>query len=134
MKDVIKFRFMGIGIAIVMCAAFSAVVMLLWNALMPQIFALAQISYLQAAGLLVLARLLFGGMGANMRNYAAHHETHHGNMLRERWASMSEEERTAFFNRCGFKTHDPRFWDFMKDKIQTRRRPDTDAKREGGDE
>jgi hypothetical protein len=41
-------------------AALSLVVMLLWNALIPSLFAGPLIGFWQAAGLLVLCRLLFG--------------------------------------------------------------------------
>jgi hypothetical protein len=36
--------------------------MLLWNWLLPPLFGLKEISFLQGAGLLILGRLLFGGM------------------------------------------------------------------------
>jgi len=100
MKNTIKFRFMGILAMLVTCAVFAVAVMLLWNILLPQIFALPQISYLQAVGLLILARLLFGGIGDDTRGHAAYrgmrrdgHPFHQGNKLREKWMNMSEEER-----------------------------------------
>jgi hypothetical protein len=104
MKNIIKFRFAGIGIMLAACAVFGAVVMLLWNALMPQIFAFPQISYLQAAGLLILARLLFGGTGPSVArgNWAARgdgHLFHHGNKLREKWMNMSADERKEFIEK-----------------------------------
>lgn len=39
----------------------SAVVMLLWNAIIPSLTGWALITYPKAAGLLVLCRILFGG-------------------------------------------------------------------------
>ena len=47
---------------------FGAVVMWLWNWLMPVIFHLAVITYWQAVGLAILCRLLFGSF---------HHGSHH---------------------------------------------------------
>ena len=41
---------------------FGAVVMWLWNWLMPAVFHLGVITYWQAVGLAILGRLLFGGM------------------------------------------------------------------------
>jgi hypothetical protein len=106
MRDNIKFRFMGILAMLATCAVFAVAVMLLWNALLPQIFALPQVSYLQAAGLLILARLLFGGIGGDMRGHAGHrgmrrgeHPFDHGNKLREKWMNMSEEERKEFMEK-----------------------------------
>ena len=48
MKNTFKFRFARIAIMLVTYAAFSAAVMLLWNALIPQVFGFMQINYLQA--------------------------------------------------------------------------------------
>ena len=48
---------------LVAIAALSAVVMLLWNAIVPALFtSVPAINYLQALGLLVLCRILFGGL------------------------------------------------------------------------
>jgi hypothetical protein len=105
MKKTIKFRFAGIGIMLVMCAVFGAAVMLLWNALMPPLFAFPGISYLQAVGLLILARVLFGGIGGGLRGRAAHMGArgnglfHHGNKLREKWMNMSAEDRKEFMEK-----------------------------------
>ena len=101
MKKTIKFRFAGIGMVIVTLAVFGAVVMLLWNALMPRIFGLPELDYLQAAGLLILGRILFGGMGGGWHSALRgvrgdEHLFRHGNKLREKWMGMSEEERKEF--------------------------------------
>ena len=52
---------------------FGAAIMWLWNCLVPSLFHLPIISFWQAVGLAVLARLLFGGMG---------HRWHHKGMGR----------------------------------------------------
>jgi len=122
MKNTIKFRFAGIGIMLVTCAVFGVVVMLLWNALMPQIFTFPQISYLQSVGLLILARMLFGGMGdlghsglraGNDRLF------HHGNKFREKWMNMSDEERKEFMEKekdfFKFNQRFSRFHEFFDD-------------------
>jgi hypothetical protein len=74
---------------LVLAAVFGLVVRVLWNELLPAIAGLPEISFWQAVGLLVLARVLFGGPGAMW-----HHG--HKNPLRERWRHMSDEERKAF--------------------------------------
>ncbi len=52
--------------------AAPALVMLLWNALLPGLFAVPAVGYWQALGLLVLARLLLGfGMRPRCRPAAA---------------------------------------------------------------
>jgi hypothetical protein len=107
MKNTLKFRFAGIGIMIAMYAVFGAAVMLLWNVLMPQIFGLMELNYLQAAGLLVLGRLLFGGLGGGLdhggrRGWDRHH---HGSDLREKWLNMSDEDRKEFMRSRGNFSH-----------------------------
>ncbi|MCX6304034.1 MAG: hypothetical protein NT040_03610 [Bacteroidetes bacterium] len=53
---------------------FGAVVMWLWNWLMPVIFHLGVITYWQAVGLAILGRLLFGSMHhGGMHNRGRHH-------------------------------------------------------------
>jgi len=90
-----RFHFLGLIFIIAAIAAFAAVTMLLWNWLMPAIFGLPLLTYWQAAGVLVLARLLFGGFG--------HHGGHHGlkrnHKFREKWQNMTEEERKAFMEK-----------------------------------
>ena len=41
--------------------AFSGIVMLLWNNILPAVLHVSVITFWQAAGILLLARLLFGG-------------------------------------------------------------------------
>lgn len=72
-------------------AIFAACVMVLWNWLVTTIFALPAISFWQAAGLLVLCKILFGTFGAGHQHHG--HGCHHANKLRERWENMSPEER-----------------------------------------
>jgi predicted membrane chloride channel (bestrophin family) len=76
------------------------VVMLLWNWLMPTLFGLHVISFWQAIGILILSKLLFGGFRGR-----AGHSMRWRNRLRERWGSMTPEERERFRQsmrgRCG---------------------------------
>ena len=51
-------------LGIVVCVLLGFVVMWLWNWLMPMIFGLAKITYWQAVGIFILAKLIFGGIGA----------------------------------------------------------------------
>lgn len=56
-------KFLGVLIFIAVFAAAIAIVMLLWNALIPSIIGWSAINYWQAAGLMILSRLLLGGFG-----------------------------------------------------------------------
>jgi len=50
-------------IFIVLVLLFGYITMRLWNWLMPEILGLGTINYWQALGLLILAKILFGGFG-----------------------------------------------------------------------
>jgi hypothetical protein len=77
-------------------AVFGYVVMQLWNWLLPPIAGWHTIDFAQAIGLLILARVLFGGF----RGHAGGHWRHR---MHERWAQMSPEERERF--RAGLGRH-----------------------------
>ena len=77
--------FLVAGVAFV--AAVSFVVMTLWNTLVPGLFGGPAIQFWQAAGLLVLSRILFGGF----RGRGGHGWRHRG--WHGRWGRMSPEER-----------------------------------------
>lgn len=87
-------RFLGIAVLILVAAALlGAVVMALWNAVIPTLFTSArQIDYLHALGLLVLSRILFGGF----RGRGGWHGRRHF----AGWQSMTPEERERIM-RCG---------------------------------
>ena len=76
----------------------SLVVMSLWNWLGPSLFAWPPISLAQAAGLLLLCRILFGG-------FLGHGAMHWRGRFAQRWEQMSPEERERFRagmrGRCG---------------------------------
>lgn len=83
----------------------AALVMLLWNAILPDVIQVKEISYLQAIGLLVLSRILFGGFRGSHRS-SRHYRRPIGN-LREKWMNMSDEEKAKFKEewrkRCHYK-------------------------------
>ena len=84
----------GVGIFVLAVAAVSVlgyVVMALWNGLMPPIFGLRTIHFWQGLGLLVLARILFGGL----HHGRGHGFRRHHRMMRN-WDSMTPEEREKF--------------------------------------
>lgn len=55
----------GVMLAVLIAFLFGLAVMYLWNWLMPTIFGLGTITYWQAFGIVVLAKLLFGGLGGH---------------------------------------------------------------------
>ncbi len=85
--------------ALIAVTVLSAVVMGLWNWLMPTLFGARMITFWQALGVLVFSRILFGrfgGPGGRM---------HWRRRMTERWSEMTAEERERFLagmkGRCG---------------------------------
>jgi len=94
----------GIGILVIVVAVIAVaglIVMLLWNRLVPALFHGPELQYWQAVGLLILSRLLFGGL----RGRGGWHGHWRQRMWRERWEQMTPEERARlrekFMSRCG---------------------------------
>ncbi len=65
--------FCGVPFILIFIALGSLIIMLLWNSLLPDIFGIKQIDYLQAAGLLILSKILFGGFWRRSRHFYGHH-------------------------------------------------------------
>ena len=86
-------------VAVVVALA-AAVVMALWNALLPALFGWPALGFWQALGLLALSRLLLGGW----RGHAGG-PMHWRGRMHERWNRMNEDERAQFREgmqaRCG---------------------------------
>ena len=99
MRNLFKFRFAGFLIILAMLVVFGAAVMLLWNALLPGLFGLPALNYWQAAGLLLLVRILCGGLAHNFGHRKGSHFRGQTNELREKWMNMSEDERKEFVGR-----------------------------------
>lgn len=66
---IIGMVFVGVIFALLFALVFGFVVKWLWNFLMPELFGIKQITYWQAFGLVVLAKLLFGTFGSKGHGY-----------------------------------------------------------------
>jgi hypothetical protein len=94
-KKIVKGILLG-ACAVAGAFLFALLFQYLWNWLMPAIFGLTVITYWQAVGLLVLSKIIFGGMKFKSRNkncYPSHH-------------NLSDEEKEKlkehFKNKCGW--------------------------------
>ncbi|MGH9420214.1 MAG: hypothetical protein ACRD3J_09580 [Thermoanaerobaculia bacterium] len=76
-------------LVIVGLALFGFIVMSLWNWLMPSLFGLRTLTYWQAFGVLILSRILFGGL-AGRSGRGRHHDR------RRLWEHMTPEQRERF--------------------------------------
>lgn len=95
-------------IFIAVFAAAIAVTMVLWNWLIPEIIGWSAINYWQAAGLAILCRLLFGGLGHKFHrgHFHGHHHHGHHHHLHEKLRDMSFNERREFIRSRMANIHD----------------------------
>lgn len=86
-----KYFFILIPIALVL--GLGGIIMFLWNSLMPALLGLKTISFLQAIGLFLLCRILFGSFRFGQRS-----PSFGASKFKERIMSMSDEERQQWKN------------------------------------
>ncbi len=83
---------------------FGTVVMGLWNAILPAVLGVKAITFLQALGILILSKILFGGFGRRGGWRGRRNQEWRGRM-KEKWSKMTPEEREKFkaewSRRCG---------------------------------
>ncbi len=92
-----RYRFMFPLLFIAAALLFSAIVMALWNAILPAVTGVKEINYIQAMGILLLSKILFGG-------FRGGHGHYQWNKMNAKWQDMTPEERekfkTEWKNRC----------------------------------
>ena len=96
-----RMRFLMPIVFLAIAVAFSAIVMLLWNWLMPAIFGIVSINFWQALGIIILCRILLGNFGGRNRTRHAgmEHRMHDRNSIREKWMEMTPEQRKELINK-----------------------------------
>jgi hypothetical protein len=116
MKSRFKFLFVLVLVAFITLGAL--ITMGLWNWLMPAMFGLGALTFLQAAGILALARILFGWKGVHRHGW---HWNRHFALagsscnpdrmqkewwMHQRWHDLTPEQREKFARHCGYKEED----------------------------
>ena len=90
-------KFVGL---LLIVAGISAVVMALWNWLMPAIFGLGVISFWQALGIFLLSKLLFGRLRLEHENHGEmKQEKLSKNPIHDKWMIMTPEQREKFIQK-----------------------------------
>jgi hypothetical protein len=88
-------------LGLVAILVFGGIVMLLWNNVLASVTNVHTITFLQALGLLLLSKILFGGF----RGGWGPRRTYWKQRMREKWNNMTPEERERFKQewqrRCG---------------------------------
>ena len=94
-----KFLFFIPFIILAVLALFTFAVFGLWNGVLTDVLGVKAITYWQALGLLVLAKILFGGFPG--RRGGGFGPPWKRRMMMERWQSMTPEEREELRKRYG---------------------------------
>lgn len=89
------------------------VVMSLWNWLMPLLFGLTTITFWQAIGLFVLAKILFGGWKGHHGGHGPRNK-YWAQRFKAKWENMSEEEREKYRKCRGGRFGQPQ-WESEKE-------------------
>jgi len=106
---IVGLTLIGITAAVAFALIFGLAVKWLWNWLMPAVFGLGTITYWQAFGILLLAKLLFGAFGG-------HHRDKHDRFaqkFKERHPGFTPEGGPSPHDTCG---HDRYYHDFWRDE------------------
>jgi hypothetical protein len=105
---IIGWVFIGLGFAALFALVFGFVVKWVWNMLMPELFGLSAITFWQAFGIVILAKLLFGGFSPHRHNrspkdYRQQYERHFP------WKRFGDNQRSLKTNYRIWKYYH-RFW------------------------
>ncbi len=98
--------FLGLTLTVLFALVFGYVIMWLWNWLMPDIFGLGEISFWQAFGILVMAKILFGAFGMRPHPYRSKLKSINGHI---------SDHKRAFFDKDGDFKFSPRNWRHYKE-------------------
>jgi Ca2+/H+ antiporter, TMEM165/GDT1 family len=100
----IKKGLMILVFGIIAILVFGLVVMSLWNAILPAVIGVKAITFIQALGILLLSKILFGGFGGG-RHRGGWRNKGKWMEMKDKFAGMTPEEREKFKaewkNKCG---------------------------------
>lgn len=112
----------GIVMAGLFALVFGYVFMLLWNWLMPMLFGLKAITYWQGFGLVILAKIIFGGIGGHHGHKRHGHFRHGmhkwaGHYPNDDWAPKGSYKNWKYYERYWHEEGKSAFEAYL-DKIQ----------------
>jgi hypothetical protein len=102
-----------VGGVVVACAfglAFGWLVMLLWNSLMPALFGLKMLTYWQAFGIILLSRLIVGGVGCHPLSHGKPFRHHHP----DEWAPNGDRRNWRFYRQYWNERGKKDFEEYLK--------------------
>jgi len=108
---IVGLTFAGVGVAVLFAFLFGLVVKALWNWLMPVLFGLGTITFWQAFGIVLLAKLLFGGYAHSHRDHDSHSDRRFQNRFKRFVCAEEAKEEEAPVPGNGPKwSHFRKYW------------------------
>ena len=86
-------KFVFVFFALLAVFLFGAIVMLLWNAVLPSVLHVSTVTYWQVLGILVLCKILFGGFRGRPGREKGWGPAAR---FREKYRNMTDEEKQKF--------------------------------------
>jgi hypothetical protein len=98
----------GLCFAALFALAFGFLVKWLWNWLMPALFGLSVITYWQAFGIVLLAKILFGGFGGHRKS----DRDHFGSQIHDKWHNVFGDDKEDWSPEAEqtYNKHYRKFW------------------------
>ena len=94
---------MFVAFFIIAIVFFGALVMAIWNAILPAVLGVKTITFFQALGILLLSKIFFGGFNGGCGRHRGGPDWKH--KMKDKWNTMTPEEReklkTEWKSRCG---------------------------------
>lgn len=92
-------KILFVPVIILLFFVLSGIVQFLWNSVLPGAVHASPLTYWQAAGLLLLCKILFGSFHFGRRGHGGPPFGGPTHAMREKWMKMSDEERAKFKER-----------------------------------
>jgi hypothetical protein len=108
----------GVVIACVFGLAFGWLVMILWNWLMPGLFGFKMLTYWQAFGIIILARLIVGSIGCHHPRHKGppwHPHYHQGGEGWDEWAPAGDHRNWRYYREYWKERGRKDFEEYLKD-------------------
>lgn len=107
--NIVGWVMIGLGFAGLFALVFGFVVKWIWNMLMPAVFGLGEITFWQAFGMVILAKLLFGGFSPHRRNRSYRSDRFHHDRYFP-WKRFGDHHHDLKSNYRSWKYYH-QFWD-----------------------
>lgn len=108
----------GLSLAVLLAFLFGYLVMILWNWIMPLVFGLPEIDYWLAFGIIILARLIFGGFGNGHSNHkkSDHHNRYYSSKFKSKFRKDCGTSKWVHYDKYWAEEGEQAFNDYINRK------------------